>query len=251
MAVPFRLRGLTALLFGAVFWFASASALGEGMEGAPDAAGRSDGFVRVDALIPDVVQDIRYAGSNNFVGRAIDGYEAPVALLTREAAEALARVADALRPQGLYLCVFDAYRPEQAGADFARWARDPADDRMRAVFYPSVSKRELFMRGYVAERSSHSRGSAVDLTLVDAAGKPLDMGGAFDLFDPISAHGAKGLNGEQRANRKLLRDEMERQGFRAYRAEWWHYTLKNEPFPDRFFSFPVRDCVYPAAISPD
>ena len=248
MTVPLWLRGLMVLSFGAALCFAPAAA--EGASGI-EAAMRSDGFVRVDGLIPDVVQDIRYAGPENFVGRVVDGYEAPVALLTREAAEALARVADALRPQGLRLCVYDAYRPEPAVADFVRWALDPEDNRMCAAFYPSIPKEELFGRDYIAKRSSHSRGSAVDLTLIDAAGEPLDMGGAFDLFDPVSAHGAKGLTAEQRANRKLLRDAMERQGFGAYRAEWWHYTLKNEPFPDQIFAFPVQDRAYPIALSPE
>lgn len=213
------------------------------------AQGTPEGFVRVDLLIPDVVLDIRYAGSNNFVGNSIDGYEAPVALLTRQAAEALAKVADAVRPMGLRLCIYDAYRPESAVEHFARWAQDADDIRMKDLFYPAVRKQSLFDKGYIAKRSSHSRGSCVDVTLVDAAGAPLDMGGSFDLFSPVSAHGAKGLTGMQQMNRKLLRAVMEKQGFKSYNAEWWHYTLKEEPFPKRSFSFPVRERVKITGIS--
>jgi len=200
-------------------------------------------FVRVDLLIPDVVQDMRYAGKNNFVGRRIDGYEAPVALLTRQAAAALSRVADAVRPMGYRVCVYDAYRPKQAVEHFVRWGKDDKDTWMQEIFYPAVRKQTLFAKGYISKTSSHMRGSAVDVTLVDADGIPLDMGSAFDLFGPISAHGAKGLTPEQRANRKFLCSLMTEHGFRAYAPEWWHYTLKNEPFPTKNFSFPVLDRV--------
>lgn len=212
-----------------------------------EALDMQDGFVRVDRMIPDVVQDMRYAGGNNFVGAAIDGYEASVALLTREAALALARVADELRPQGLRLCIYDAYRPERAVAHFVRWAQDAGDNCMQPGFYPSIAKKDLFRKGYIAKKSSHSRGSTVDLTLVDAQGNPLDMGSPFDLFDPISAHNAKGLTQQQYDNRTLLRDAMEKHGFLAYHAEWWHYTLKNEPFPDQSFDFTIQDNVLFAA----
>ncbi len=208
-----------------------------------------DTFVRVDLLVPDVVLDMRYAGNHNFVGSSIDGYEAPVALLTRPAAQALARVADALRPSGLRLCIYDAYRPLSAVEHFKRWAQDDQDTKMKTEFYPSEQKDKLFAKGYIAEHSSHSRGSCVDVTLVNAEGAPLDMGGTFDLFSPISSHNAKGLTGMQRMNRKLLRTTMEKQGFRSYNAEWWHYTLKDEPFPKTSFSFPVQDRVKIASIS--
>jgi D-alanyl-D-alanine dipeptidase len=206
-------------------------------------------FVRVDLLIPDVIQDIRYFGDDNFVGRPIEGYEAPVALLTREAATALARVADAVRPMGLRLCIYDAYRPEPAVEDILSWCADSEDTATQPAFYPGLRKTNLRNEGYIAGRSAHSRGSCLDLTLADADGVPLDMGGTFDWFGPLSKHGAKGLTNEQRANRKLLRTEMERQGFGAYQREWWHYTLKNEPFPNQSFAFPVQERVHVASIS--
>jgi D-alanyl-D-alanine dipeptidase len=199
-----------------------------------------DGFVYLADIVPGVLLDIRYAGSDNFVGAPIDGYEAPVAILTRDAAEALALVADDLRPQGLRLLVYDAYRPQRAVAHFMRWAQDAGDTRMQAAYYPGMDKSKLFEAGYVAKKSGHSRGSTVDLTLADADGAPLDMGGGFDLMDPISAHGAKGLTREQAANRRLLRRAMEARGFRAYTAEWWHYTRNDEVFPDFYFDFPVK-----------
>lgn len=205
------------------------------------AAAEPDPFVDAGRLVPGLVLDMRYAGSDNFVGRPIAGYEAPRCLLTPQAARALARVQAALAPEGLGLKVFDCYRPRRAVADFAAWARDAADTRMKAAYYPRTDKADLFRLGYIAERSSHSRGSTVDLTLVRRAdGSECDMGTPFDLFDPASATDFPGITPEQARNRHRLRDAMIRGGFVPYPQEWWHFTLKAEPYPDTAFDHPIR-----------
>ena len=198
-------------------------------------------FVDAARHVPGLALDMRYAGSDNFVGRPIAGYEAPRCLLTPQAARALARVQASLAPDGLGLKVFDCYRPRQAVADFAAWARDPADTRMKAAYYPRTDKADLFRLGYIAERSSHSRGSTVDLTLIRLdGGTELDMGTPFDLFDPASATDFPGVSSVQAHNRHRLRDAMIRAGFAPYAQEWWHFTLKGEPYPDTAFDRPVR-----------
>ncbi len=201
-----------------------------------------DGFVLVGEAIPDAILEIRYYTTYNFVGRRIDGYEEPVALLTQEAAHALHLVSDDLRAQGYRLVIYDGYRPQQAVDHFARWAEDLEDLSMKTVFYPDVDKRELFSAGFIARRSGHSRGSTVDLTLLDEkSGTLLDMGGVFDFFGERSHPGFTGdLTREQIANRMLLRKAMLRRGFRPLSTEWWHFTLENEPYPDTYFNFPVR-----------
>ena len=199
------------------------------------------GFVRLRDAVPGILLDVRYHGADNFVGAPVDGYEAPAAILTREAADALRRVQASLTARGFGLKVFDAYRPQTAVEHFVRWAADPSDDRTRAEYYPDVPKSELFARGYVAERSGHSRGSTVDLTVVRLAdGAELDMGTPFDFFGAESAVDYEGLSGAQRANRRLLADAMRAHGFEPYAAEWWHFTLADEPYPDTWFDFPVR-----------
>lgn len=199
-----------------------------------------EGFCDVAEQIPEIVLDIRYAGEDNFVGRPVDGYEAPKALLTWEAARALSAAQVYFVGQGLSLVVYDAYRPQRAVDDFAAWAKDPEDVKMREAYYPEIPKAQLFSKGYIAEKSGHSRGSTVDVGLLDAAGNPLDMGCGFDYFGPLAAHGAKGITAGQAANRTLLKEGMEACGFVAYRAEWWHYRLREEPYPDTYFDFPVR-----------
>ncbi len=207
----------------------------------PKEAKLPQGFVYVADLIPGALLDIRYYGSNNFVGARVDGYFAPRAILSRKAAEALKNVAGELAAQGFALKIFDAYRPQTAVNHFVRWAGDPRDITAKSAFYPEVDKSRLFEEGYIASRSGHSRGSTVDLTIVDvASGKELDMGSPFDFFGPVSHHGAKGISPIQTANRKVLRDVMEKHGFKIYPEEWWHYTLANEPYPDTYFDFPVR-----------
>lgn len=199
-----------------------------------------EGFVYVRDVIPSVREEIRYAGSHNFIGRPVDGYAAPRAVLTREAALALRAAADVFAAQGLFLLIYDGYRPQRAVDHFIRWAQDEGDTAAKAEFYPALDKIELFPRGYIAARSGHSRGSTVDLTLVTAQGEPLDMGGEFDWFSPVSGHDYAGLTPQQRANRDLLRRGMEAAGFAPYSEEWWHYRLRGEPYPDTYFDFPVE-----------
>jgi D-alanyl-D-alanine dipeptidase len=197
-------------------------------------------FVDVATIVPGLVADMRYAGSHNFVGRPIDGYEAPRCLLAQPAAAALAAVARELKPRGLVIKVFDCYRPTRAVANFIRWAHDLNDTAGKAEFYPDVDKRTLFRDGYIASRSGHSRGATVDLTLATADDRELDMGTPFDFFSPRSWTADPTVSPEQHGNRVLLASAMRRGGFRGYDKEWWHFTLRDEPFPDTFFDFPVR-----------
>lgn len=202
---------------------------------------RPDGFVDAARVVSGLQVEMRYAEAHNFVGRRVDGYEAPVCILTREAAEALARVQAELAPRGLGLKVYDCYRPQRAVADFARWAADLSDQRTKAEFYPNVDKNRLFELGYIAERSGHSRGSTVDLTIVDlSTGAEVDMGSPFDLFDTRSWPTDETVSPAARANRMLLAGVMQQHGFRPLREEWWHFTLNGEPHPDTYFDFVVR-----------
>jgi D-alanyl-D-alanine dipeptidase/L,D-peptidoglycan transpeptidase YkuD (ErfK/YbiS/YcfS/YnhG family) len=198
------------------------------------------GFVYVRDAVPDAVLEIRYAGADNFMGTRVDGYDAPEALLSVEAAAALKAAAGELRSKGFALKVFDAYRPEWAVRHFVRWAKDLTDAGNKAAFYPDVDKAKLFELGYIAGKSGHSRGSTVDVGLVDLkTGQDVDMGSHFDFFGEISRHGSALVTARQTANRNILREAMEAHGFRRLQTEWWHYTLKNEPYPDTYFDFPV------------
>ena len=200
------------------------------------------GFVSIGEMIPDVLLDIRYYSSFNFIGERIDGYEEPAALITREAAQALKAVSDEAARQGLRLKIFDAYRPQKAVDHFMRWAADPADIRMKAYFYPELNKDEIIPQGYIAQHSGHSRGSTVDLTLFEmATQEDLDMGGTFDFCGEKSHPDYKGVSEAQRANRMLLQSMMVKYGFRPLSTEWWHFTLENEPWPETYFRFPVRN----------
>ncbi len=202
---------------------------------------RPPSFVDASTVVPNLVVDMRYLGADNFLGKPVDGYEKPVCYLTREAATALAAVARDLEPQGLAIKAFDCYRPVRAVAHFVRWARDLRDEARKADYYPNVDKRNLFRDGYIAARSGHSRGSTIDMTLVRRdSGKELDMGTPFDFFSPRSAPGDKSVSVQVQANRKLISDAMRRRGFSPYNKEWWHFTLRDEPFPNTFFDFPVR-----------
>lgn len=211
---------------------------------AAQAAGLPAGFVDAAAAVPELRLELRYLGSDNFVGRPIDGYLAPRCILTRQAAEALAGVQLELKPFGLGVKVFDAYRPQRAVDHFVRWARDTADVAEKARYYPHIDKSQLFSQGYIAERSGHSRGSTLDLTLVSLAGpdagREFDMGSGFDWFGPESWPDYAGLAAQQRGNRLLLRTLMLKHGFRPYPQEWWHFTLEREPFPETYFDFPVQ-----------
>ena len=200
-----------------------------------------DGFVYVTDIIPDVILEIRYFSTYNFLGTRVDDYLAPVAILTEQAAEALRQVSDELRAEGYALKVFDAYRPQGAVDHFVRWAQDPDDILTKEFFYPDIDKDRLFPEGYIMERSGHTRGSTVDLTLVDMrTGREVDMGSPFDFFGRESWHETDLITEEQANNRLILRGAMERAGFAIYDEEWWHYTLIDEPFPDTYFTFPVK-----------
>ncbi len=201
---------------------------------------RPASFVDAATVVPGLVVDMRYAGAHNFVGRPIAGYQAPHCLLTREAADALAEVARDLAPHGLVIKVFDCYRPVRAVMNFVRWARDLSDQAAKAEFYPDVDKRTLFRDGYIASHSGHSRGSTMDLTLARADGTELDMGTHFDFFSPKSWTADLSIGAAAHANRMLLAGAMRRRGFRGYFREWWHFTLRGEPFPDTYFDFPVQ-----------
>ena len=201
----------------------------------------ASGFVSIGEAVPDVLLDIRYYSSFNFIGERIDGYEAPAALLTREAAAALKRVSDEAVSLGWRLKIFDAYRPQKAVDHFVRWAKDPADTRMKAYFYPELEKKDIIPQHYIAEHSGHSRGSTVDLTLFDMASqRDADMGGTFDYFGEKSHPDYPGITEKQHQNRMLLQKLMVKHGFRPLKSEWWHFTLDKEPYTDTYFTFPVR-----------
>jgi D-alanyl-D-alanine dipeptidase len=210
-------------------------------------------FVNLTDVVPDVILEIRYFGTYNFVGTRIDGYEQPTALMTREAADSLKAVSDDVMEQGYRLKIYDAYRPQRAVDHFVRWAADVKDTKMKEYFYPDLTKEVLFPQEYICERSGHTRGSTVDLTLFDMqTEKEVDMGGTFDWFGPESHPDFGGnpetgvynptpkLTAEQFTNRMILRRAMLRHGFKPMPTEWWHFTLKNEPFPDTYFDFPVK-----------
>ena len=201
-----------------------------------------ENFVLITDVVPDVILEIRYFGTYNFVGERIDGYLSPVALLTREAADSLKAVSDDVMSQGYRLKIFDAYRPQMAVDHFVRWAADVNDIRMKSYFYPNVDKSRLFELEYIMEKSGHTRGSTVDLTLFDMnLEKEVDMGGTFDWFGEESHPDFRDITETQFQNRMILREAMLRHGFKPLSSEWWHFTLKDEPFPDTYFKFPVSD----------
>ena len=199
-------------------------------------------FVVLAEVVPDIIQEIRYYSTYNFVGRRVPGYEAPVALLTRRAADSLAEVSKDVVAQGYRLKVFDAYRPQRAVLYFIGWARQLEDTVMKPYFYPEIDKANCFKLGYVAHRSGHTRGSTIDLTLFDMkTEREVDMGGTYDYFGTISHYNRReGLTAEQIRLRRLLGDAMKRHGFVSISTEWWHFTLANEPYPDTYFDFPVN-----------
>ncbi|MFL6592905.1 MAG: M15 family metallopeptidase [Luteimonas sp.] len=201
------------------------------------------GLVDIRSLVPDIAEDIRYAGDDNFVGMRVDGYGAARCYLLPAAAEALQRVDNGLRSQGMRLKLFDCYRPARAVRHFVRWARDLDDQRTKPVHYPALDKRQL-LGDYIAPVSGHSRGATVDLTLMrcrpDGDCVPLDMGTEFDFFDPRANTESPLVTIEQRGNRHLLEAAMANGGFRNYPREWWHYTLAPEPTPARIFDAPIE-----------
>lgn len=200
-----------------------------------------EGFVDMGEYIADVQIEARYAGSGNFVGAPIDGYEAEKVLLTREAADALLAVQTELSEVGLGLKLFDGYRPQRAVDHFVRWAQDPEDESMKWIYYPQIDKSELFDLGYIAEQSGHSRGSAVDLTLITLeTGEELDMGTRWDYFDPRSAPSNQEVSPQHQARRMLLQITMIKHGFEPLDTEWWHFKLRDEPYPDTYFDFVIE-----------
>ncbi len=200
-----------------------------------------EGFVYLEQIVPDIVQELRYFSERNFVGQPVDGYLAPRCIISLKGAEALKQVQEELKTFGLGLKVYDAYRPQQAVNHFIRWAKDLKDTKTKSSYYPKVDKENLFRDGYIASRSGHSRGGTVDLTIINFADKKeLDMGSGFDWFGPESWPDNPSASPSQRALRLLLRTLMVKHGFAPYAQEWWHFTLRNEPFPETYFDFPVR-----------
>lgn len=219
----------------------------------------SSAFVLLPEAVPDAILEIRYYGTYNFVGDRIDGYEEPTAMLTKQAAQALKAVSDDVIRQGYRLKIYDAYRPQKGVDHFVRWAADITDTRMKPYFYPDLDKSVLFEQEYIMEKSGHTRGSTVDLTLFNmATEKELDMGGTFDWFGPEShpdfcgnpetgeytgdnskSPAGRSITEQQFANRMILRRAMLAHGFKPLDTEWWHFTLKDEPFPDTYFTFPI------------
>ncbi|MET9324552.1 M15 family metallopeptidase [Streptomyces sp. NPDC003038] len=200
------------------------------------------GFVALREVDPSIGQDMRYAGERNFTGAVVEGYEEPVCLLARPAAEALRRAQRGLLRRGYSLTVYDCYRPQRAVDRFVRWARQedgPGDAAVKAEFYPFVERSRLIADGYIAEKSGHSRGSTVDVTLERLAGRVVDMGTPFDYFDPRSHTGDPRITGTARTHRQLLKRVLAEQGFVNLPEEWWHFTYEPEAFPGVFFDFPV------------
>ena len=217
-------------------------------------------LVPLTDVVPDAILEIRYYGTYNFVGKRIDGYEQPTALLTKRAADSLRAVSDDVKQMGYRLKIYDAYRPQQAVDHFVRWSKNTRDTLTKQYFYPDLPKNVLFRQGYIAGKSGHTRGSTVDLTLVDIqTGEDVDMGGTFDWFGPEShpdfcgnpvtgqytgnnRKSPKGrtITAKQFANRMILRNAMLRHGFKPLSSEWWHFTLKNEPYPTTYFNIPVK-----------
>ena len=214
---------------------------GAGGEKAVDPAD-SSGFVLLADAVPDAIQEIRYYSTYNFVGERIDGYEQPIAIIAREAGEALAAASEDAMSQGYRLKIFDAYRPQKAVDHFVRWSKDPNDTRMKEYFYPELDKSVLFEQGYIMEKSGHTRGSTVDITLFDMrTEREVDAGGTFDYFGELSHPDYRGITDEQYMIRMTLRDIMTGAGFVPLPEEWWHFRLDPEPYPDTYFTFPVNE----------
>ncbi|WP_282043046.1 M15 family metallopeptidase [Winogradskyella flava] len=200
-----------------------------------------DGFVYVKSIIPDLDVELRYFSANNFVGDTIDGYRTNELILTKAAAQKLKLIQEELQQQNLCLRVYDGYRPQRAVNHFIRWARDLNDTLNKSQFYPDVAKRNLFKEEYIASRSGHSRGSTIDLTIIcGETGEPLDMGSPYDFFGQQSWVNYEAIEEHQKKNRQLLQIVMLKHNFRNYPKEWWHFTLRWEPFPKTYFDFEVE-----------
>ncbi|MBF8151105.1 M15 family metallopeptidase [Winogradskyella sp. F6397] len=200
-----------------------------------------EGFVYAKSVIPDLDVELRYFSENNFVGDTINGYKANRLIVTKGTAEKLKLVQEELQQQNLCLKVYDGYRPQRAVNHFIEWARELNDTVNKSLFYPEVEKKNLFKAGYIASRSGHSRGSTVDLTITNGeTGEPLDMGSPYDFFGKASWIAHDDLTDEQKQNRQLLQTVMLKHNFRNYSKEWWHFTLRWEPFPKTYFDFEVE-----------
>jgi D-alanyl-D-alanine dipeptidase len=200
-----------------------------------------EGFVYVKTVVPDIDVELRYNTSNNFVGKRVEGYNSNKLILTKKAALALKQVQEFLQNQNLCLKVYDGYRPQRAVNHFMHWAKNLNDTINKQTFYPDVDKLDLFVEGYIAARSGHSKGSTVDLTIIDGnTGKPIDMGSNYDFFGEASWVDYKNITETQKANRKLLQQVMIKCGFKNFEKEWWHFTLLEEPFPNTYFDFPIK-----------
>ena len=199
------------------------------------------GFVYLKDIDATIKSELRYLSTNNFIGKPIDGYINNTIILSQPTAVALKKIQQKLLQFNLSLKIFDAYRPQQAVNHFVKWAKVLDDTLMKKQFYPKVPKSKLFQLGFIASKSGHTRGSTVDLTIVDlSTGKELNMGSPYDFFGSESHPKHKKLNKNQRANRLLLRNLMLTNGFKPYENEWWHFTLRNEPFPKTYFNFPIK-----------
>ncbi|WP_410671608.1 D-Ala-D-Ala dipeptidase VanX [Amycolatopsis sp. cmx-4-68] len=200
-----------------------------------------EGFVFLDEVVPGLRWDAKYATWDNFTGKPVDGYVVNRVAGTRALGSALERAQEKAETLGFGLLVWDGYRPQRAVDCFLRWSRQPEDGRTKLRHYPNLDRAEMFEKGYVAAKSGHSRGSTVDLTLYHlATGELAPMGGHHDLMDPVSHHGARGISAAEARNRDHLRSIMEACGFRRYDCEWWHYALRDEPYPDTYFDFPLK-----------
>lgn len=222
-----------------VFALLSFTTLSDGAQSEPPS---KEDFVDLKEIMPNLRSDLRYYGDNNFVGQPIEGYNQPKVLLTKEAAYALKKVQDELERLGFGLLIYDAYRPQRATDHFVKWAEDDTDNTMKLQYYPNINKKDLFAQGYISVKSGHSRGSTVDLTIVSLKTKQiLNMGSPYDLFDEVSAteHTAT-ISKNQHSLRLLLKRRMEKHGWKSNPKEWWHFTLKNEPFPNTYFDFPIE-----------
>lgn len=196
-------------------------------------------FAQISTVINDAAYDIRYYSPNNFTGNKINGYKAPRAYMTKKALAALAKAAEDLRAQGYRLLIWDAYRPQKAVDNFVNWINDPNDPGDK-TFYPKLEKSDLLAGDYIMAKSGHTRGSTVDLTIIKKDGGFVDMGGTFDLFSEVSHPDYKKISKKQKKNRQILRDAMVKAGFKPLDSEWWHFTLKDEPYPDTYFNFDVE-----------
>jgi len=199
------------------------------------------GFVYVTDEIPTIALEMRYFGTNNFLGAKVDGYKAEKCILSKAATLSLKKVQAELYKKGLGIKIYDAYRPQRAVDHFRRWARNLKDTLTKQQFYPNVAKKDLFKLEYIATKSRHSSGSTVDITIIDLkTKKELDMGSSYDFFGKISWVNYKGLTPKQLENRQLLQSTMLQNGFRNYPQEWWHFTLRGEPFKNQYFDFPIE-----------